>query len=585
MNANNSNSSNISPAKKRKANDGRAAATDYCAHDVDTRNTNVGGGFLSSWFGYFSGRSDGASSGSSGYEKSIHQSLSQINTTMTRMEEKMTGMEEKLSTVGSLERRCEQLEKKCCSLENMLESTKKHIDRKCDSLADRVEAKVDSLHEQEADKALKRHEYNEMLIKNQSWEYPVPLLPEHDFIFHGYTVGEAEYLSETAKELKDVTTQMRRGESTSHIDGKEVYMRMSDEDPPFSYEVNHALFPHWQEFAAALKQFTPAINVLPDNCESFFRFYFVQLNNDAMMLIKNALIGMPFKNLAFTNNNNGNGACGGMSVDSILHIAESNKNLRKLLIGRNQIGSQHIQRLCSVVRNHHMVQLELFDSFEPGIGDEMLASLLAIDDLKLERLDMASNNITSAVGTLLADFIATNPRLKELDLQSNDLNDSDAKLIANALRSNSTLVELRIDDNNISKVGFECFRRVLCDESSLNSVADSNHICSVLSDSSAVNGWNLHEENQINRGWKIYRLLSLRHKSMSNAQHFGDIDVKLLPNMLEVVQKYQSAARSRNWMYHSNGVALLSIVYEIMRKWDKAFPLYKSLGVESVENE
>ena len=133
----NSSSSSSSPSKKRKANDGRAA-TDYSSHDVSTGSTNDGGGFFSSWFGYFSGRSDGASAGSPP-EKSIHQSLSQINTTMMRMEEK-------LATVSSLERRCEELERKCNSLENMLESTsnstKEHIERKCESLADRLESGI-----------------------------------------------------------------------------------------------------------------------------------------------------------------------------------------------------------------------------------------------------------------------------------------------------------------------------------------------------------------------------------------------------------------------------------------------------------
>ena len=597
MNANNSNNSNSSPAKKRKANDGRAA-TD-CAHDVNKRNTNDGGGFLSTWFGYFSGRRDDAASGSPNNENLLHQSLSKMDKMeqmMMRMEEKMTGIEEKLSTVGSIERRCEQLEKKCSSLETMLESTKKHIDKKidsldfdldqkCDSLADRLVAKVDAAHEQEAAKALKRHEYNEMLIKNQGWDYSVPVLSVDDFIHNGYSVDEAEYLSEAANELKDATTRMRRGEFTCYIGGNDVYVRMSDEDPPFDYAVNNELLPHWEEFAAALEQFTPAINILPDDCESSFRFYYVQLNHAAIGLIKNALVGMPFKSLAFSNNNNGNGVCGGMSVDSILDIAESNKHLRKLLIGRNHIGSHHFERLCDAVRNHPtLVELVLFGSFEPGIGDEMLASLLSIDDLKLERLDMSENHITSAVGTLLADFVATNTTLKELDVMENNLTDIDAELLANALRSNSTLRELRIDYNNISEIGFECFHRVLCDESSLNSVADSNHVCSVLSDSSAVNDWNLHEDNQINRGWKIYYLLSTRHKTTSNAQHFGDIDLKILPDMLDAVQKYKSAARLRNWINDSK-VDPLSIVYEIMRKWDKAISLYKSLGAKSIENE
>jgi len=90
--------------KKRKANDGRA--TTNFAHDVHTGNTNDGGGFLSSWFGYFSERRGGASLRPSRHENSTSQ--------LDRMENIMMRMEEKLSTVSNtvvtLESRCEQLE-------------------------------------------------------------------------------------------------------------------------------------------------------------------------------------------------------------------------------------------------------------------------------------------------------------------------------------------------------------------------------------------------------------------------------------------------------------------------------------------
>ena len=590
MNDINNSSSSSSPTKKRKANDGRAA-TD-CAHDVSTGNTNDGGGFFSSWFGYyFSGRSDESSSGSPSYEKSIHQSLSQINTTMMRMEEK-------LATVGSLESRCEQLEKKCSSLENMLESTKKHIDkkfehidkkfdslhsdldRKCGSLAERLEAKVDAVHKVEADKALKRHEYNDMMYKNQSWEYSAPALSRYDLLSDGYTHGEVEFLDEAAKSLKNATTKMRQGEFNSNATHKRkgVRVNMCGGDPIFNFRVNDELLPHWKEFAAALEQFTPVINLLPANCESSFIFDFVQLNHDAMYLVKNALMGKPFRNLCFVNNDNGDGVRRGMSVDAILDVVESNKHLRELEIDRNQIGSQHIERLCSAVRNRHLVKLELTNCFEAGVADEMLAFLLTIDDWTIEKLVMSSNNITSAVSTLLADFLATNPSLKDLDLCENDLNDSDAELIANALRSNTTLRELELDDNNVTEIGFECFRRVLCDESSMNAAADSNHICSVYGDTQLdLHSYNSSTDMEKNRARKIYALLSSRNKTMSNVQHFSDVDLKLLPNILQSVQKYYMHT-------HDPKVNPLSIVYEIMRKWDKAFPLYKSLGVESVEN-
>ena len=545
---------------------------------MNTDSNNDGGSFISSWFGYFLRRGEAASSGPPNNEQFIHQSLSQMN-------KLMVGIEEKLAAVSSLESRCERLEAKCSSLENMLEttsqSTKEHIDRKfdslylhleqnCSSLGNKLETKVDAV-DVKVERSLKFHEYNEMLVKNQSWEYSAPPIPEDDPAFRAYFEDEeAEYIALTAETVRDVTKKMRRGEFPNNRNGniRGVYLDLDDADNQFSVAVNNALLPHWKEFAAALEQFTPAINLLPDNFESGFLFYFVQLNLDAMMLIKEALIGKPFQNMSFTNNDSGNNVPAGMSVEAILDIVESNKHLRKLEIDRNRIGRDHIEKLCSAVHTHTILELSLFNSFEPGIGDEMLTSLLSIDGLKLEKLDMSSSNITSAVGMLLSDFIETNPRMRELNLRHNDLDDRDAALIANALRSNSTLRNLYIYDNSITEVGAECLRLVLCDESSLNAAADSNHNCNVQVRWNTIAG-NSHDQGQINRGRKIYSILSSRNETMSNVQHFGDIDVKILPNILEAVQKYATKVHQDEIFK----VEPLSIVYETMRKWEKAFYL------------
>jgi len=572
------NGKNSSQLKEHKSNDDRAA-TAAANYVVSSGITSYLGDFLSSWFKHLFGRGDASLS-------TIKNDISQLD----RMEKMMMRMEEKLATVSSLESQCEQLERKCSSLENLLESKfdtlSFDLDQKCDSLVKRLEAKVDSARAQETEKALKRHEYNEMLIKNQRWEYSVPVLSMNELIYNGYTEdeAEAEHLAVGARGMKIATTKMRRGDVDCdpivNEKGIKLAMNLNGEHPIFNYAVNNELLPHWREFAAALEQFTPAINLLPDNCVSFFRLDGVQLNPDAILLIKEALIGKPFQRLCFINNDDGNNAedlaRGGMSVDAILDIVESNKRLRKLDIQKNRIGIEDIERLCSTVRNYALVELDLYESFEPGVGDQMLATLLTGCDLKLERLDMFRNNITSAVSTILSDFLASNPTLKELSFTHNNLDDSDAESIANALRTNSTLQYLYLEDNNITDDGSEAFQLVMCDESSLNAAFDSNHFCYWHYDEH-----NSQEQWQTNRASKVYRLLSSRNRTLSNVTHFGDIHVKILPNMLEVVQKYHCDAiimYNLDFEFRITYVEPLSIMYEIMRKWDKAFPLYKSLG-------
>jgi hypothetical protein len=62
-------------------------------------------------------------------------------------------------------------------------------------------------------------------------------------------------------------------------------------------------------------------------------------------------------------------------------------------------------------------------------------------------------------------------------------------------------------------------------------------------------------------------------------QYFDSIGVKILPTMLKAVQSYASVVYPDD--RYSSGycrVEPLSIVYEVMRKWDKVFPLYTDGG-------
>jgi len=307
--------------------------------------------------------------------------------------------------------------------------------------------------------------------------------------------------------------------------------------------------------------------VLPDDSETSITFGNVQLNQEMTQLVKDALMKVPFKLFCFQY------SChfhGGMST--IAAMMDNNKYLQILDVHRIlDMDSNDITKLCSAIHRHpSLVDVSISGCFTGSrLGNEMLQTLLRTDGLKLERLGMAENALLGIrtdinVCTLLADYLATNPRLEELDLQNNRLDHSDAVLIANALRSNTTLRHLHISANDVGAVGDEALRRALCDETSLNSVADSNHSCFIETNDFFGNE---DDDIEINRAEKIYGLLSSRNKTMSNVQDFGDIDVKLLPNVLEAVQNYSNDR-------DEDIVKELSIVYEIMRCWDKVSSLY-----------
>ena len=575
-------SNNGNPTKKRKANDGGRATT--CgSHDVSTDNTNDGGGFLSSWFGYFSGRRDDDASSGPSREENKKSQLDRMENIMMRMDAKLNTV---CSTVGSLESRCEQLETKCSSLESKFETASQSTKEHTCKIATALQSTKDHI-----DETLR---YHEMLMQNQKWEYSARVYTKDEMLFANYDIDEANYIYETSQELKKETEAMRRGnfpeeDSTIGI-RKGVSFHTSDEDYSFdAADTNRELSPHWREFAAALKQFKPGFGMFlsDDKIETFITFGTVTLNQETTQLVSEALMNMPFKALHIERNPR---IHGGMST--IAKIMGNNKHLQKLDMYRIQdMDRNDISELCSAIQRHpSLVDVTMMECFSDGLGDEMLHTLLRTSELKLERLQMSSDGITiDGITTdgvaLLSDYLATNPRLKELDLTNNDLDDSDAVSLANALRSNTSLRYLLISDNCVEQVGKEALLVAVRDESSLNSVAASNHYCLIESDGYDDDG-NLCEAKETNRARKIYALLSSRNQTLSNVQHFDDIDLKLLPNILQAVQKYSNTTMkfSNTLKYREtyDYVEALSIVYEVMRRWDKVSPLYKSLG-KSVE--
>jgi hypothetical protein len=545
--------SSSSPTKKRKANDGRATASDDTNHDHLRINGGGGSGTLSSWLGYyFSGRRGKSAPPPASCNENLSQKMDRMEQIMLRMEEK-----------------CNRLEAKCNSLENSL---KEHVDSKIGEAIDSLDAKIDQ--------KFKQHAYNDMIQKNQSWEYSAPVHSVDYYLGLLDTLDDAEYVSEASEILREATEKMRRGEfPDDSIQELPQYRGFSLEiGSGYDDDVNNYLLPHWREFAAALKLFTPALDVLSEDNVSYFNMYHVELNNDAMLLLRDALLNKPFRSLSIVNNPDGETVVGGMSLDAIMDIMDSNKSLRSLDIENIHIGDC-IHKICSSARNYPFLELSLNNCFRGVLGDEMLTSLLRWTSiprwshLKLEKLSLCHNGITSRGIRLLSDFLATNPPLKKLELEGNLMTNHDATLFANALRSNTSLRRLDLSDNRgITDEGGEAFRLVVNDDSTLNSVADSNHSCSVYL--SVNNSWNLNlydsgnelaKDLEKNRALKIYILLSSRNRSMSNVQHFGGMDIKMLPNMIEAVQRYAELA----------SVKELSIVYEVMRKWEEVFPLYE----------
>ena len=121
------------------------------------------------------------------------------------------------------------------------------------------------------------------------------------------------------------------------------------------------------------------------------------------------------------------------------------------------------------------------------------------------------------------------------------------------------------------------------DPTSLNTAADSNHTFYIVGKAS----FNVNPLNKLSasidpkkvRQQKIYHVLSSRNKECSNVQHLDDVPIEFLPYMLGSIQQYSEYHAGENTPpKHDKDVNALSVVYETMRRWDKAFSVYESLS-------
>ena len=151
------------------------------------------------------------------------------------------------------------------------------------------------------------------------------------------------------------------------------------------------------------------------------------------------------------------------------------------------------------------------------------------------------------------------------------------------MKHNTNLRLLSIINNSVTASGWSALSKAEFDPTSLNSAADSNHKCMIIYESDMeINGDPESEcyfEPKAVRQKKIYSVLSSRNRECSNVQHFGDVPVEFLPDMLTSIQQYSE--------YHlgdkpppkrNDGAKALSVMYEILRKWDKTLSVYESLS-------
>ena len=473
-----------------------------------------------------------------------------------------------------------QLTEKCNGMEKTMQQTKD----KCIQM----EKSIHTMHNKQStmisrfDLVENKLNYHEVLTKNQQWKYSAPRPAEEywEDIWDEDNEDEAENF---LAQIKIETKEMR-------FPTDNCYNISLNAELPY----NEEFWPHWDEFANALKQYQYFLKCLPDDNKSSLSLCGMELPNEVMDLLSNALESTHFHKFVLQNNNS--------EEDDIINFAlnylQSNQIMEEFTLTNNPFDSmKDIKRLCRIVKQHSSIGALTLSGCgaNGGINTyQMLRSIMTAGSNRLTYIDLSNNGIRTGGGTYISDFLARNSVLENLHLYYNDLDDNDAMAIASSLKHNKTLCYLGLQRNDISSVGWFALRCAIFDDTSLNAAANSNHTCCVDFPSNNDDDEDQFQEviemndsgdseyyfdTKYVRQKKVYSILSSRNRNCCNAEYLEDVPFELLPDMLISIQQYSKYhVRENTPIRNSGDVKPLSIVYEICRYWDESLAAYESLS-------
>jgi len=429
-------------------------------------------------------------------------------------------------------------------------------------------------------KAETKQKYHEILLKNQKWEYSVPR-PDAAF-WNGITDDGLAEAEDFLVQMQKQTEIMRYGSGEEiRIDSGMVYHRK--------------ILPHWEEFANALEQYQYHLQISDYDGESSLTFNDIVLSTEVINLLSRALKSTYFHEFTCQNNElDQNG------IKFALDYLQNNQLCKHFALHQNLLSMENINRLCQIVKDHPSIKILGLCGYkdEDMDGYTMLMQIMTAGRNTLEVVELSDNNINTGGDsfTFIPDFLAENPILESLDITDNELDDNDLILVASSLKHNTKLRSLRISGNDTTSVGWEALSKAVFDKTSLNSAADSNHTCMIdfpYQDKHVhvrkINGDEFSDhyyDPEYVRQKKIYMVLSQRNKNSSNVDHFDeDMPVELLPYMLLSIQKYAGyhipntdEENEATPPQDPADVKPLSIMFEILKRWDKSLAVFEALS-------
>ena len=279
---------------------------------------------------------------------------------------------------------------------------------------------------------------------------------------------------------------------------------------------------------------------------------------------------------------------------------ESNESCENLSVDCGVLsGSTSAQRFANAVRDHSTLEkVDLINCEWNGNDDKFTMTMEAQKDkteLKFKKDWHMYEGETMKEVHLIPSILATNPKLQRLELEGAEMIVSTwnrsrddppvdrfeiIRNFANALSTNTNLKELIFHKNDMNKEAEQILLKAIYDDTSLNSIASSNHTCQVAINEGKV--WSGSERayklviRKINAEYEwvqgddgqggIARKSKLLHAAGAFneegivVQHFLDLPLELVPKLLEFAQYVR-------FLEHYDTVTQLAFknVYELMK--------------------
>jgi len=273
---------------------------------------------------------------------------------------------------------------------------------------------------------------------------------------------------------------------------------------------------------------------------------------------------------------------GEKSVTAFEKAVEKNKTLEELNLTSTEITlSTSIQR--SLVLNDTLLHIDLSQN-----KLSMAAQKRIIKHVKrnppLSILSMRECGLSSKTAEGLCNALKRNTNLAHLNIEYNTFNDKSVPFFVDALRNNSTLLTLQMTGNKL-KVHTgrkELIKGALCDPTSLQTIAESNHTCLVTLNKGNIsnnvtheNGfWNinaLENEGQKIRYKVIAALYTLKTIKLKQSD-FQHVPLELMPRLIELVQQEMGYGKYGRGIWKApirakGSNPCLTRVYEVVHGW------------------